>query len=440
MMKLVTITFRTITSLPAAKFFLLAFTLLISLSGGIYAQTQDTLPITLQNAEAQFMKNNLLLIAERFNIDIARANKIQAGLWNNPSVYLEQNIYNPVTKKYFDAGRNGENIAQIQQLFLLAGKRNKRVQLEEINREIAEFQFYELMRTLRFELRNTFFDLYYQQQLITLYNQEISSLARTVQASDTLLNHGNISLKEDLRLKAFLFSLEGERTGLINSIYENQAKLSVLLRDTTRSFLRPVLNVSKIDSLNLASYGLPVLTAKALSSRTDLKLYEADLRYEEKNLAYQRSLAIPDLQLGTVYDRQGNYVRNYTGVSLQMNLPAFNRNQGNIQASRYRIEQNKILVEDYKRRIEAEVYETWMKGSRILNRYQASNRRFIADYSRLMGGVLENYNKKNISILEFIDFYESYKAGVIEMNEIEKRRIMVFELLNYYTGEDLFNY
>jgi cobalt-zinc-cadmium efflux system outer membrane protein len=401
---------------------------------------QDTLKITMAEAEQRFVQKNLLLLAEKFNIEISHANAIQAGLWNNPSIYIEQNIYNPVNNRFLDYTYSGENIVQVQQLFLLAGKRNKRGQLEHINTEISEYLFYELIRTLRFELRTSFFDLYYLQHISRIYDREIASINKTISAFTLMLSHGNISQKEVVRLKALLFSLEGERLNTIQEIGEKQISLSILLNDSIHSYIVPFVNNFSIDSLSLSGLNLAMLNAAALANRNDLKLYEADLRYDEKNLAYQRALAIPDLQLGGIYDRQGNFVRNYTGVSIQMNLPAFNRNQGNIQASKYQVRQSKIQLEEYKRRVEAEISGAYIKSIQINNLYSSLDKTFISDYDKLVENVLLNFERRNISLLEFIDFYESYKESYIQMNELERQRLTSFELLNYYSGKNLFNY
>ena len=417
-------------------FFILFLTL-----GTSYSQVrQDTISLNLAEAEQIFVQKNLLLIADKFNIQIARANVIQAGLWDNPSIYLEQNIYNPLNKRYFDYTYTGENVVQIQQLFLLAGKRNKRVQLEQINMQIAEFQFYDLMRTLKFELRSNYFDLYYLQQISKIYDREITSINKTIKAFELLLTHGNISVKEVVRLKALLFSLENERLSTMQQIGEGQINLGILLNDSAHHYIRPIINKSLIDSINLNGYNLPSLTETALTNRTDLKLYEADLRYDEKNLSYQRALAIPDLRLGGAYDRQGNFARDYTAITLQMDLPAFNRNQGNIQASKYQIQQSKVRLEEYRKRVESEILGAFIKTSRVTELYNSFDKTFITDYDKLIAGILQNYERKNISLIEFIDFYQSYKESYIQMNELGRQRLTSFELLNYYSGKNLFNY
>ena len=68
--------------------FLISFFLL--LTGGICAQQATTGTLTLKEAEQRFLERNLSLIAERYNIDMAQAQVLQARLFENPVISLEQ--------------------------------------------------------------------------------------------------------------------------------------------------------------------------------------------------------------------------------------------------------------------------------------------------------------------------------------------------------------
>ena len=118
------------------RVFLISFFLL--LTGGICAQQATTGVLTLKEAEQRFLERNLSLIAERYNIDMAQAQVLQAKLFENPVISLEQNVYNRLNGKYFDFGKEGEMVVGIEQVIRLAGQRNKQVKLEKINKEIAD--------------------------------------------------------------------------------------------------------------------------------------------------------------------------------------------------------------------------------------------------------------------------------------------------------------
>ena len=56
------------------------------------------------------------------------------------------------------------------------------------------------------------------------------------------------------------------------------------------------------------------------------------------------------------------------------------------------------------------------------------------DFTGVNKGMLENFNKGNISILEFLDFFESFNAAVRQVNQLQRRRAISFEELQYVIG------
>lgn len=397
---------------------------------------KDTSYLTLDAAEKVFLANNLELLAGKLGIESARALIRQSGLWDNPSLYLEQNIYNSSNRKYFDYGYSGENIVQVQQLFTLAGKRNKRVQLAQINSRLSEYQLYDLIRTLKFELRSSFYECHYTSNIISTYERELVTLRKNVAIFDTLNTKGIISLKEAVRLKAFLFSLESEKLELVKSFLQSQRSLSLLLNDSTLGYVVPVVSAGLEDSISQKAISLQDLITVAMENRADLKLYRESLNYDRMNLQYQKALAVPDLRLGANYDRQGNFIRNYTALSLQMDLPAWNRNQGNIAASRFKVDQSKSLLDLYSNQVRGEVKDAYFKTLETRKLYSTFDSKFSSQFDLLTEGVLKNYQKRNITVLEFIDFYESYKSSVAQINRLKQNVVLSIEEINFVTGAE----
>lgn len=116
-------------------------TLLLFLSLLFSGAKASVVSLSLKESEQRFSEHNLEVIAERYNIDIAEAQVVQAKLFENPVVSLEQNVYNRLNGRYFDFGKQGETIVEVEQLIYIAGQRNKRVRLEKINKEMALYQF-----------------------------------------------------------------------------------------------------------------------------------------------------------------------------------------------------------------------------------------------------------------------------------------------------------
>src|ERR1700744_366258 len=149
----------------------------------------DTVKITIKQAEDQFIKNNLQLIAQRYNIDNASAQVITARLFNNPDFSFSNGIYaNDVS----EGPAYKEQSFSISELINTAGKRNRNIRLAQIGVEQAKYQFFDMLRTLKFTLRSDFYNIYYQEQSSVVYNAEITSLQKTLELFKSQYEKGNI--------------------------------------------------------------------------------------------------------------------------------------------------------------------------------------------------------------------------------------------------------
>ena len=106
------------------KFFL---TVLLSLCL-ITTFSQDSLKVSLPDADKIFMQQNLLFAAGQLNVDAQSALEVQARLYPNPEVSIGLNAYDADNKKAFYAGRNGEKTFDFQQLILLGGNYRQKIQ------------------------------------------------------------------------------------------------------------------------------------------------------------------------------------------------------------------------------------------------------------------------------------------------------------------------
>ena len=142
-----------------------------------FAQTpvSDTLKLTVKQAEDQFIKNNLSLIISRYNIDNASAQIITARLFQNPDFSFANGIHASGVPNAYN-----EQSFSVSQLFFTAGKRNKNIQLAKIGVEQAQYQFFDLLRTLKFTLRNDYYTIYFNEQSAKVYSEEITSLSKTL--------------------------------------------------------------------------------------------------------------------------------------------------------------------------------------------------------------------------------------------------------------------
>ena len=170
---------------------------------------QDTLRLTLNDAERTFLDSNFQLLAQRYNIDAQQALVIQARLYPNPNFGITHGLYSAQLHEFFPTGNNDETTLQLDQEIIIAGKRNKAVKLAQANVELSQYQFFDLLRTLKYTLRTDFFQIYYQRQSARVYDAEIRALSQIVNAFAQEEGKGYISEKEVIRIRAQLYSLSG---------------------------------------------------------------------------------------------------------------------------------------------------------------------------------------------------------------------------------------
>ena len=402
---------------------------------------KDTLKLSLQQADSVFISRNLSLLAEKCNINAAKAQIIQSGLFTNITISATQNVINNEYKamgvrKWFDTSDKGESSAQIQKLFRLAGKRNKQIQLAELTAGKEEQIYFDLMRTLKYTLRSDFYNLYYLSQIVKVYDKEIASMHKLIDAYQGQFEKGFISKKELLRLKSSLFSLENEKIGFTTQIIATQNDFNMIMH-TSNIFYSPVVDLGFLSKFTPDQLKLQVLMDTAYVHRYDLKMAQSDVKINEVNLSYQRSMAVPDLTLSAGWDKNGGYIHNYNFIGMQIDLPFFNRNQGNIKSAKYMIESSKYKLLSAEDMVKSDVlgaYANLKETNQLYNKFDNS---FMADLDLLSQEMLENFEKKNISLIEFLDYYDAYKQNAVQLNTLLYNRINAVENLSFTIGKDI---
>ena len=399
----------------------------------------DTLRLTLPAAEKMFLDSNFQLLAQRYNVDATQALVIQARLWPNPNFQIGHTLYSGALHQWFPTGINDETTVGLSQVILLAGKRNKQIKLAQANVQLSQYQFFDLMRTLKYTLRTDFFQIYYLRKSALVYDTEIKALQQISTAFASQEGKGYIAEKEVVRIKAQLYSFISEYNDLINQINDTESELRLILQTKPTHFVDPDVDSGSVAALDPSKYALTTLIDSAYHNRTDLQIARTNTNINELQYKYQKALAVPDLSLNLGYDEAGSFLTSYYGVGAAIDLPVFNRNQGNIKNARILIESTRATEKSTQATVDENVTRALQKAFDEQKLVRTIDPKFFGDFDRLMGQVLLNYQKRNISILDFLDFYDSYKQNTLQVNTIQFNRISAFEDINYYTGTNFFN-
>ncbi|MBS1681350.1 MAG: TolC family protein [Bacteroidetes bacterium] len=394
---------------------------------------QDSL-LTFLQAKERLIKKNFYLLAAYYEVSQAEAQVTQARLWYNPTVMWNQEAYNVEQKKYFQARNQYEVL--INQTISIAGKHTNTVRLSRINLELNKIQFTDVMRSLIYDLGNNYNNLAAVEAKENLYNEVLNSYLRLIAASKKELEVGAISVSEDLRIKSEYIAVKSQAIDNANLKEQYLSQLRTLLQYPKDTLIQ----TSQKTPIYNDTYVLDSLIGRALIIRPDLKVSRLSQEYQQQNLKLQRSLAVPDLTIGYDYDKGGNYISNYSGLVLQMPLPLFNRNQGSIKEAKFNILQSQLQGDYLKINITNQViaaFNQYKKSYEGLTNYTDE---YLNNLTQLNHNTNTYFQKRDISLLEFIDYQRIYITTNLQLIELRQQFLNSVNNLNFSVGETVIDY
>jgi cobalt-zinc-cadmium efflux system outer membrane protein len=406
--------------------------LLITVSA--YAQT-DTLRVNLHEADSIFASRSFYLLAAGMNVEASKALIVQASLFPNPIASADINAYDPQNEKAFHVGSTGQKSFQLEQLILLGGKRKAEIELARTNANMAELELRNLARTLKFKLHTELAGIGQQQVLLQKYNSQLSLLDTILLAYELPVKRGNIALKDLVRLKGVYLNLNNDRAELLQKYFEAQATVQTLLQTNQSVYFE--FSESDINSY-IKPTSLAELKEDALENHPELLLMRENQRAAEQYLRYQKSLSVPDLNLNASYDQRGGAFYNQLNTGLSIPLPLWNRNQGNIKASAFHAKEADYNLQAMRQEKLAALQNHYALYVQTVAEYQKATSLYNDDFDVTVRGMVYNFQRRNVSLLEFVDFFESYNQVLAEIARMKTQLVTSAELLNLSIGKDVF--
>ncbi len=395
--------------------------------------------VTLTDLENQFIQNNSQLLASKFNIDKAQAEIIQEKLWANPTLSISEvnlwKTYNIEQQPHLlgNYGKNQQISVELEQLIETAGKRKKRVVLKQLEQQSATFDYEELLRELRKELRLTFYDVHRIEQEVKQLNEIVELYTQMNVQYQRQSELKNISTADFYRIQTELIGLQKQQIELENEQFEALNKLRILTHN-------PNLDITQItfhQTTNNQSQKLPInLLDIAKQQNIGLKRQENEQAKTQQQLMIEKAQKMPDLAIQMNYDRGGNIMRDFIGVGVSFDLPIFNRNKGNIKSAEIGVLQqqsNQLTLEN-------NVAQTIQQLQKQLVRMEQSLHNWPVAQLENQKQMLESYKKhlqnKQVTLLEFIDFTQAYREANQAYYQLQQTYQNTFEELQYIVGQD----
>jgi cobalt-zinc-cadmium efflux system outer membrane protein len=375
---------------------------LVALGASVSAQ-----PRTLQQLEAEAVKNNLPLLAQRFDLDAAEADIITAGLFpNNPSLTLVGDIL--PTGKLFQPDQKSWG-ASVHVPLELGGKRDARGGVAESGRAMVRAQFADAMRSLLLAVRSAYFDALNAKASLDFAKSNASALDSIALLNRIRLASHDIAESELLRSE---MAAEQQRLA-VESSQADAAQASTALqailgrREFSATFeaagdlLQPPLPF--VESLEEAK-------SLAHAHRSDLQHAAKGVESAAAMRRLQEAMAVIDLDVSADFSRQQG--ETFYGMSLSIPLPLLNRNEGERQKAAIRAEQSHALLSAALQRADAEVEGAWRDFSARRAIVQRIERDLLPRARSIRATVEYTYRKGATTILDFLDAQRSFSDSM----------------------------
>jgi cobalt-zinc-cadmium efflux system outer membrane protein len=269
-----------------------------------------------------------------------------------------------------------------------------------------------------------------------LLNEAASQYDRLIEQYTLGNELGTNSESELIRLKA-------EKQTILADINENEKEVLALELNLKMLMNFPTnvkLNPKKSQIILNPDLSENKLFDLAETNRPDLQIAKKNISLYQATLKKEKSQMVPNINLGyQPHDQGSNHVRPYVGMVFEMGIPVFNRNQGNIAKAKIQIDQSSMLLRYKTDEVKNEVVMAKESYLRALELKNSFNTELIDKMETLSKDAKINYERKNISLYEFIDFQRSYIENKLNYIQANRKFNEAINYLNFNIGTDLKN-
>ena len=393
---------------------------------------QPAMRITLEQAIQFALQHNHALAAARSTIIQNQAQEITANLRPNPTLSWDSQFLPLFNLSQFNLDYIS-NSAQfdlgIGYTFERGQKRQHRLQAAQDQTTVARSQVSDNQRTLTFNVAQQFVGVLLAESMIDLAQQDLASFQQTVDLSEDQVRAGALSEGDAIKIKLQLLQ------------FQNDVSSARLARVQALAALRQLVGFESVlenyDVDGTLDYqpvhgDLNALKMLAENSRPDLAAARQGIIAARSQESLAHANGKRDLDVSFNYSHVADI--NSGAFFFNMQIPVFDRNQGEIARTRAAITQSQELAAEANEQVMSDVvtaYEGVHTNDQIITLYrsgyldQTTQSRDISQYA---------YQRGATSLLDFLDAQRSYRANQLSYRQALANYMVALEQLREAVG------
>ena len=405
----------------------------------VSAQQALTQALTWEQVRERFEQNNPTLLADKLSIDEAKAQEITAFLRPNPTLGLlvdgTQIVPNHGVWQPFAGTFESPSVSY------LVERRNKRhLRLESAKKDtlIAESDYADQERTLLFNLRSAFVSALQAKTVLQLAKDNLTYYDKVLKVSQDRLSAGDIAQIDFDRLELQRVQYQSDVQTADVNLRTAKIQLLTLLNDRT--------SIAQFDvagSYDFADQILPLeeVRKKALDTRPDLRaaVETLDKAQTEHKLAIANGSTDPTLAAWWTHNSSTNnpFARETIGVSVNIPLRIFDRNQGEKLRTKLDITRSEKLRDAAEAQVLSDVdsgYATVDSTLTLLRPYKA---KYLEQSVHVRDTILFSYQHGGASLLDFLNAESEYRSVQLNYVNLVGSYLTAAAQLNEAVGQEV---
>ena len=395
--------------------------------------------LTWDQVKAKFEASNPALKADALSVDEMKAAEITAFLRPNPQFIFatdgtqiapSNGVWQPLTGTQYQSS--------LSYLHERERKRELRQQSAREGTIIAASQHRDLMRTLEFTLRSAFVQTLQAKAVLDLAKADIEYYDKIIEISRSRFKDGDLAQIDLDRIELLRVQYEAEIQTAIVNLRTAKIQLLQLLDDRT-----PVEQFDVSGPFDFSADLKPMEDFRqiALDERPDLRAALQAIQQAQTNhkLALANGSTDPTLSAWYTFNPSFQNPNDQQTLGLSVNIPLriFDRNQGEKQRTQIDIGRNQQLTEAARAQVFSDVDSAYVQVESNLALLKPYKAQYKDQATRVRDTVTYSYQHGGSSLMDFLNAQSDYRVVQLAYLQLIGSYLTAAGQLNLAVGREV---
>jgi cobalt-zinc-cadmium efflux system outer membrane protein len=386
-------------------------------------------PMTLQQVVDMARSRNPNLLAAQQNLLSVKAQEIQAGVRQNPTL---TGLGTDITNSASNPASPYNYSVQVSRLFERGQKRRWRLDSARSTTDQTRDQYALQEQQTVLSVKQAFTMMLLAKAALKLAQDNLNDFRHELDINKTRYDAGDIGKLDYERLDLQLAQFETDETNAELSLKQSSYQLQTLMGmdrvsdafDIAGDILPPPLTATLND-----------MEQRALAARPDYKSAQDAIRVADANvkLAYANGTTDPTLE--GEYDRVGTY--NSAGFNISIPLRIFDRNQGNKETSKYLAQASRFSEIAARAQVFSDVDQAWAgyTAAKVLSdRY---NGHYLDEAKDVLSIAQFAYEHGGLALLDYLNALQDDRSTTLNALDAYAQTWMAIHQLSFATATEV---